>query len=143
MDAPFRSERASGNVCDPPSRGRPWRRPGRLKDDLVDGVFQALASFEARNLGGSDLDRLTGLRVTAGALCALLDREGAEANQDNIVTGFQGALNGFDHCVQRTAGYSFRDVSGCGDSVNQFRLVHSKSPYFSIEFVSKYVMKSL
>ncbi|SPO54420.1 protein of unknown function [Pseudomonas sp. JV551A1] len=101
----------------------------RLKDDLVDGVFQAFAGLETWNLGGFDLDRLAGLRVAAGALCALLDREGTEANQYHIVTLLQGAGDGFDDCVQRTAGYSFRDVSRCGDSVNQFRLVHSKSPY--------------
>lgn len=98
------------------------QRPERR---LVDSVFQGFTSFETWDLGSSDLDRLASLRVTAGTSSALFDGESTEANQHHRVTGLQSASNGFDYCVQRTASDSFRDISGCGDGINQFRLVHS------------------
>src|SRR5690606_10182562 len=104
-------------------RARPERR-------LVDGVFESLASLEAWNLGSFDLDRLASLRVTASARGTVFYREGTEAYQDHGITSFQSTSDGFDHSVQRTTSNSFRDISRCGDSIDQFRLVHSKSPYF-------------
>src|SRR5690606_12872711 len=101
---------------------RPWAKPERR---LVDGVFQSLASFEARDLGSSDLDRLASLRVAAGTSGTLFNGESTEANQHHGITSLQSASDGFDHCVQRAASNSFRDISGCGDGINQFRLVHS------------------
>ena len=130
----------------PPAGAVAGTGPTRLKPekgDLVDRVLQRLASLEARLLGGRDFQRLASLRVAACTSRTVGDREGTETYQNHGVTGLQGTSDGFDDCVQRTAGSSFWNISICSDSVNQFRLVHSKSPYFSIEFVSKYVMKSL
>ena len=70
------------------------------------------------------------LRVAASASSTLFDSEGAEANQYDRVTSLQGASDGFNHCIQRAASNSFRDISRCSDGIDQFRLVHSKSPYF-------------
>ena len=102
---------------------------GKGKRNLVDRFFQSFTGFEAWLLGSWDFQSLTGLWVAAGTSRAISYGESAEANQYNRVASLQSASDGFDYCVQRTASSSFRDVSGCGDSINQFRLVHSKSPY--------------
>ena len=103
---------------------------GRVEKRLVDSVFQSLASFETRDLGSGDVDRLASLRVATSARSALLDSESTETNQYHGVTSLQGAGDGFDHCIQRAASNSFWDISRCSDGIDQFRLVHSKSPYF-------------
>lgn len=105
--------------------------PVRFVTLSVDSVLQCLASLEARDLGGADLDRLTSLRVATGASSALFDGEGTKTNQNNRITCFQSTGNGLDDGVQSTTGSSFRKVSRCSDGINQFRLVHSKSPYIS------------
>lgn len=97
---------------------------------LVNSVLQSLASFETWDLGCFDADRLAGLRVAASTRSALFNGESTETYQYDGVTRLQCTSNRLDHCIQRTAGNSFRDVSGCGNSIDQFRLVHSKSPYF-------------
>jgi hypothetical protein len=48
----------------------------------------------------------------------------------------------FDYSVQRTASSSFRDISGCSDSINQFRLVHSKSPYIYLSLILSFLVKA-
>ena len=100
------------------------------KRRLVDSILQGFTGFEARDLGSGDLDRLASLRVATGASSALFDSDGAETNQHDGVTSLQGASDGLDHCVQCATGNSFRDISRCGNCIDQFRLVHSKSPYF-------------
>src|SRR5690606_15695 len=97
---------------------------------LVDRVFQSLACFEARDLGSSDVDRLASLRGAASASCTLFDSKSTKTNQYHGITSLQGTSDGFNYCVQRAASNSFRDISRCGDGIDQFRLVHSKSPYF-------------
>src|SRR5690606_26017139 len=106
--------------------------PDLAEGRLVYGVLQCLARLEARDFGGFDLDRLTGLRVTTGTSSAFLDSEGTEAHQDNGIICLQSTSNGFDHSVQRTTSNGFRDISRCGDGIDQFRLVHSKSPYLTL-----------
>ncbi|ROO37068.1 hypothetical protein BIV08_22530 [Pseudomonas sp. AF76] len=103
--------------------------PDKLNETLVDGVFQCFTSLEAWLLGGLDLQSLASLRVATGTSRTISDGEGAETNQNNGVASLESASDGFDYSVQRTASSSFRDISGCSDSINQFRLVHSKSPY--------------
>jgi len=102
---------------------------GKVKRNLVDGFFKSFTGFEAWFLGRWDFQGFTGLRVTAGTGRTISDGESAEAYQYNRVASLESASDGFDYSVQRTASSSFRDVSGCGDGINQFRLVHSKSPY--------------
>src|SRR5699024_6761284 len=63
---------------------------------------------------------------------AFLDSEGTEAHQDHGITCLQSTSDGFDHSVQRTTSNGFRDISRCGDGIDQFRLVHSKSPYLTL-----------
>ncbi len=111
-----------------PARLRPAIQPdllGKTERGLVNSVFQGFTGFEAWNLGSSDADRVTSLWVTASASSTLFNSESAEANQYYGVTSLQSASNGFNNCVQRTAGNSFRDISRCGDGIDQFRLVHS------------------
>ena len=103
--------------------------PDKLNETLVNGFFQRFTSFETRLFGSRDFQRLAGLRVATGTSWAVSHGEGAETYQNNGVAGLESASDGFDYSVQRTASSSFRDISGCSDSINQFRLVHSKSPY--------------
>lgn len=103
--------------------------PDKLNETLVNGFFQCFTSFEAWLFGSSDFQRLTGLRVATDTSRTIGHGEGAETNQNNGVASLESASDGFDYSVQRTASSSFRDISGCSDSINQFRLVHSKSPY--------------
>lgn len=97
----------------------------------VDSVLQCLASLEARDLGGADFNRLTSLRVATGTGSTLLDGESAKTNQNNRITLFQSTGNGLDDGVQSTTGSSFGKIGRCSDGIDQFRLVHSKSPYIS------------
>ena len=98
---------------------------GKIESGLVNSVFQSFAGFEAWNLGSSDADRVTSLRIAAGTSSALFDSEGTETNQYYGVARFQSTSNGFNYCVQRTASDSFWDISRCSDGIDQFRLVHS------------------
>src|SRR5690606_15486902 len=97
----------------------------------VDSVLHSLTSLEARYLGGADLDRLTRLRVETGTSRKLVDVEGIKTIQNNRITCFQSTGNGLDDGVQSTTGSSFGKIGRCSDGINQFRLVHSKSPYIS------------
>ena len=99
------------------------------KANLVDSFFKCFTSFETWFFSRCDFQRLASLWVTAYASRTIGHRERTETNQYHRVASLQSASDGFDDCVQRTASNSFRDVSRCGDSINQFRLVHSKSPY--------------
>ncbi|OCW29498.1 hypothetical protein BBG20_05885 [Pseudomonas aylmerensis] len=125
-------------------QARPASDPGRQRLDrsLVNGFFQGFTGFETWFLGSSDLQCFASLWVTASASWAVSHRESTEAYQYYGVAGLQSASDGFDYCIQRTASSSFRDISGCSDSINQFRLVHSKSPYISIEYDSKFFGES-
>ncbi|TWC33587.1 hypothetical protein FBY03_11455 [Pseudomonas sp. SJZ079] len=95
---------------------------------LVYGVLQGFTGFETWDLSGSDADRLASLRVATGAGSTLFDSKSTETNQYYGVTSLQSASDRFNHCVQRAASNSFWDISRCCDSIDQFRLVHSKSP---------------
>jgi hypothetical protein len=117
-------------------------RLGKGFENLVDSFFQGFTGFEAWFFRSSDFKRLTRLRVTTDTRWTISNGEGPETNQYNRVASLQSASDGFDYCVQRTASSSFRDISGCGDSINQFRLVNSKSPYISIEYDSKFFGES-
>jgi len=125
--------------ADEPAAGAGPVRRKPEENVSVDGFFQRLASLEARLLGSRDFQSLAGLRVATGTSRTVGYREGTEADQNHGVTSLQGAGDGFDDCIQRTAGSSFRDISVCSDSVNQFRLVHSKSPYLYLSlFLTMY-----
>jgi len=115
-------------------------RQGKGEKNLVDSFFQGFTGFEAWFFGSCNFQRLTGLRVTTDASRTVGNRERTKANQYHRVASLQSASDGFDHCVQRAASSSFRDISRCSDSINQFRLVHSKSPYVYIEYVSKFLV---
>ena len=108
-----------------PDRENPTRRAKAEKKALVDGFFQSFAGFEAWLLGSSNFQRLAGLRVTTDAGRTVSYGESTETNQHHGIATFKSARHGFDHCVQRAASYSFRDISRCGDCIDQFRLVHS------------------
>lgn len=111
--------------------------PDRQKPEsnLVDSFFQCFTGFETWFFGCSDFQRLTGLWVTTDASRTIGDGERTETNQNNGVASLESASDGFDYSVQRTASSSFRDISGCSDSINQFRLVHSKSPYIYLSMI--------
>src|SRR5690606_10858547 len=95
----------------------------------VDGVLECFTSLEARNLGSADFNRLAGLRVAASTGSALFNGKSAKAYQNNRVAFFQSTSYGLDDGVQSTTGGSFRNIGRCGNGIDQFRLVHSKSPY--------------
>jgi hypothetical protein len=97
----------------------------------VDSVLQCLTCFEAGDLGGADFNRCTSLGIATGTGSAILDCKSTKTNQDNRITLFQSASDGLDDGVQSTTGSSFRKIGRCSDGINQFRLVHSKSPYMS------------
>lgn len=116
--------------------------PDKLNETLVNGFFQRFTSFEAWLFGSSDLQRLAGLRVATNTSWTIGNGERTETNQNNRVASLESASDGFDYSVQRTASSSFRDISGCSDSINQFRLVHSKSPYIYFEMILSFFGES-
>ncbi|VVP47498.1 hypothetical protein PS903_05097 [Pseudomonas fluorescens] len=118
--------------------------PDRQKPEsnLVDSFFQCFAGFETWFFGGCDFQRLSGLRVTTNASWTIGDGERTETYQNNRVASLESASDGFDYSVQRTASSSFRDISGCSDSINQFRLVHSKSPYIYLSMILSFLVKA-
>ena len=116
--------------------------PDKLSETLVNGFFQRFASLEAWLFGSSDLQRLASLRVATNTCWKISHGEGTETNQNNRVASLESASDGFDYSVQRTASSSFRDISGCSDSINQFRLVHSKSPYIYFEMILSFFGES-
>jgi len=121
----------------------PTRMGKNLKQtNLVDSFFQCFTGFETWLFSSSDLQRLAGLWVTTNASWTISHGESAETNQNNGVASLESASDGFDYSVQRTASSSFRDISGCSDSINQFRLVHSKSPYIYLSMILSFLVKA-
>ena len=118
--------------------------PDRQKpeSDLVDSFFQCFTGFETWFFGCSDFQCLTSLWVTTDASWTIGNGERTETNQNNRVASLESASDGFDYSVQRTASSSFRDISGCSDSINQFRLVHSKSPYIYLSMILSFFGES-
>lgn len=118
--------------------------PDRQKPEsnLVDSFFQRFTGFETWFFGGCDFQCLTSLWVTTDASWTISHGESTETNQNNGVASLESASDGFDYSVQRTASSSFRDISGCSDSINQFRLVHSKSPYIYLSMILSFLVKA-
>ncbi|CAI9002232.1 conserved hypothetical protein [Pseudomonas serbica] len=118
--------------------------PDRQKPEwnLVDSFFQCFTGFETWFFGSCDFQRLAGLWVTTDASWTISYGESTETNQNHGVAGLESASDGFDYSVQRTASSSFRDISGCSDSINQFRLVHSKSPYIYLSMILSFFGES-
>ncbi len=111
-------------------RGTYAARPIRFVTLSVDSVLQCFASLEAWNLCSTDLNFRTSLGIATSTGSAILDGESPKAHQNNRVTFFQSTGNGLNNGVQSTTGCSFRKVGRCSDSINQFRLVHSKVPLY-------------
>ena len=103
-----------------------------IKRRLVNSVLQSLTSFEAWNLGSSNADGLTSLRIATSTCGAIFHRESTKANQYYRITSLESTGYGFDNCIQSTASGSFWNIGRSGNCINQFRLVHSKSPYFQL-----------
>ncbi len=120
----------------------PTRIGKNLNRNLVDSFFQCFTGFETWFFGCCDFQCLTGLWVTTDASWTISYGEGTETNQNNRVASLESASDGFDYSVQRTASSSFRDISGCSDSINQFRLVHSKSPYIYLSMILSFFGES-
>lgn len=118
--------------------------PDRQKPEsnLVDSFFQCFTGFETWFFSCCDFQSLTSLWVTTDASWTISDGESTETNQNNRVASLESASDGFDYSVQRTASSSFRDISGCSDSINQFRLVHSKSPYIYLSMILSFLVKA-
>ena len=110
--------------------------------NLVNRFFQRFTGFEAWFFSSRNFQRFTSLWVTTSASRAISHRESTKTNQYHRVASLKSASDGFDYCVQRTASCSFRDISRCSDSINQFRLVHSKSPYIYLSMFLKFFGKS-
>jgi len=121
----------------------PTRIGKKPKSSLVNGFFQCFTGFETWFFGCRDFQRLTGLWVATDTSRAVSHGERTETYQNNGVASLQSASDGFDYSVQRTASSSFRDISGCSDSINQFRLVHSKSPYIYLSMILSFFGESL
>ncbi|CRL51579.1 hypothetical protein PSHI_47700 [Pseudomonas sp. URMO17WK12:I11] len=111
--------------------------PDRQKPEsnLVDSFFQCFTGFETWFFGCCDFQSLTGLWVTTDASWTISDGESTETNQNNGVASLESASDGFDYCIQGFTSAGFGDVRRYGDSINQFRLVHSKSPYIYLSMI--------
>lgn len=114
----------------------------KTESNLVDSFFQCFTGFETWFFGCCDFQSLTSLWVTTDASWTISYGESTETNQNNRVASLESASDGFDYSVQRTASSSFRDISGCSDSINQFRLVHSKSPYIYLSMILSFLVKA-
>src|SRR5690606_3509590 len=95
----------------------------------VDGALERFTSLEAGTPGSAAFNRLASLRVAPSPGSALFDGTGTKAYQNNRITFLQSTSNGLDDGVQSTTGGSFRNIGRCSNGIDQFRLVHSKSPY--------------
>ncbi|SOB50673.1 conserved hypothetical protein [Pseudomonas lundensis] len=114
----------------------------RCSRNSVNGFFQRFTGFETWLFSSRNFQRFTGLWVTTSTSRTIGYRKSTKANQYHRVASLKSASDGFDYCVQRTAGGSFRDISRCSDSINQFRLVHSKSPYIYLSMFLKFFGQS-
>ena len=109
-----------------------------MTDDrlLVEGLLEGLAGGEAEVLGSRNSDRLTGCRVDAGALSSLLDLEGAEADELNLLTSGERALDGGENGVYSRLCFLLLEAGFLCDSVDDLCLVHFEIPFqlFVIRF---------
>lgn len=91
---------------------------------LVQGVLERFAGFECRDSCCSNLDRRAGLGIAARSRCSISNGKGSEANQRNRIRLLQRIGNRIDGRIQSSACSSLGDISGIGDSINQFGFVH-------------------
>ena len=106
-------------------RGRqPGPGTGGSSRSAVDRVLERFAGLEARHVGRRDLDRRARLRVAALATGPVLDREGTEADQGNLIAFLQGLGDVVDDGVERTTRVGLVDVGVGRDCVDEFGFVH-------------------
>ena len=114
----------AGNQKRRPSGDAPHRAPGSR---LVYGILQSLPSLETRYLTGSNLDRLTGPRITALTRRALLHGKSPKANECDLVALLQRLCDGGNDSIHCTSGISLRQAGIIRNHVDQFTLVHQRT----------------
>src|SRR5205823_12248666 len=102
------------------------RRPPACPDGprLLDGLLQARAGGEARNLARRDGHRLAGAGVATLARAALGDVELPETGEAHVLTTLQRVLDGRDDGIDRGAGVLLAQAAGPRDLVDELRLGH-------------------
>jgi hypothetical protein len=113
-------DEGSQPVCEMPT----GRDPGMLRAAggqrlVVDGLLQARAGRETRDLRGLDLDRLTRTWVHALTRTALGDMELAEPGERHIAAALQRFLDGVEDGVHCLAGLGLAQVRATGDLIDE------------------------
>src|SRR5687768_5987811 len=99
----------------------------RRPSPLLDGLLEARARREARDLARGDLHRLARARVAALAGAPLGDVELAESGERDLVTRAQGNLDRLQDRVHGRTGVLLRQAAVVGDPLDEIRLRHSSS----------------
>jgi len=94
---------------------------------LGDGVLQSLAGLEEGGLLFRNGDGLEGLGVDALASLALLDAEGAESNECDLVVLLHGFLDGIHERIDHDLGFLLGHLRHVSNSGYKFSLVHAIS----------------
>ena len=108
----------------------PLTAPG-VREVLLDGLLEARAGGEARDLRRRDLHRLTGTRVATLTGAALRDVELAETGEGDLATTLQRALDRAEHGVDRCPGVLLGKARLRRHCVNELRLAHLFESSFS------------
>src|SRR5690242_16604622 len=98
-------------------------QPRRLQS--VDRVLQALARLELGLGRRLDRHRLAGARVAAGRRLALRHREGAEADETDLVALLERGGDRIEHRFDCLGGIALAQPRRIGDVADQFLLVHA------------------
>src|SRR5690554_1999792 len=91
----------------------------------VDAILERSAGGEFRNLGSSDLDRRTSLRVTAGARGARRNFKRTETSEGNLVTGHHALGNQVQHGRQGTISLCAGNIQAVSQGFDEFTFIHA------------------
>src|SRR3954447_16003809 len=108
----------------PDGGGESAGRAGRSDRDGAGGLLQVRAGGHLDGVGGGDVDRLTGLRVAAGARGALGALDGQEARDGDLVAAGDRVDELLLEAGEDRVDGRGRDVGALGDGGDQFGLVH-------------------
>src|SRR6185437_6042457 len=91
---------------------------------LLDGLLEAFAGAELRQLRGGNLDLLAGARVAPFRCGALGDAERAEADETDLEALLQSVADGVEHGFERLLRIRLGEAGGRRDGIDEFVLVH-------------------
>jgi hypothetical protein len=93
---------------------------------LGNGLLESLARAELGNLGSGNLDLFAGLGIPARTGLPLGYLEGAEADEGNAITLFQGIAYGTDEGANGLLGSSLGQLGGFCDGFHEFSFGHNE-----------------